>query len=138
MISLNAQTGADADKLQRNTPDNEVPCEWFLDPLVQPMIARDKKGLFDFAKEADWATLESVSKEMATEIRRVKQTVPVEILWKLRFMAANSVIMQEEMIREAGFWEEGDLDKTDFEESRDFMRDLYSEITIELQKRGEL
>ena len=108
--------------------------EGFYEPVVQPLIARDMNAVFSAAQSEDGTTMASLNADYRTEVERVITDVPDGILWNMRYVAANSAIMSEEMLQEDGFWA-GEISREEFQANKEFMLGLYETISLEIQRR---
>ncbi|EHQ08688.1 hypothetical protein Lepil_4041 [Leptonema illini DSM 21528] len=106
----------------------------FYEPAVQPLIARDMQSVFASALEEDGTTMASLNADFRREVERVLTTAPEGILWNIRYIAANSAVMSDEMLQEEGFWA-GDISREDFEENKRFMLALYETVSLEIERR---
>jgi hypothetical protein len=107
----------------------------FYEPMVQRKIARDMRDTMDEAFAEDGTTMASLNADYEQEVLRVLSRAPEFILWNIRFTTANSVIMSEEMLNQEGFFEEN-LNRQDFEASKELMMRVYRTVSDEIEKRG--
>ncbi len=111
--------------------------EGFYEYEYQQAMAFDMVRITDFAEQEDGSTFESLQQELVDDVLRHLPILPVEILYRIRYMCANSAIITHEIAEMPGFTDHG-IDAEQMRASTDHMLELYRAVSDELSKRGEL
>lgn len=111
--------------------------EGFYEYGYQQAMAIDMVRIFEFAEQEDGASFESLQQELIADVQNHLPILPVEILYRIRYMCANSAIITHEMAEMPGFTDHG-VDPETMRTSTENMLELYRTVSDELLLRGEL